>query len=163
MVGNKTVFENQLNAMGELAKFDITGDLRHLEVAHYLAYQSGMDGDEKTTMLNEPRLSEWYNEGLYDRVTDHAIGEMEHTDKMSRITVKALPGQTYIGKIIDAGNRYNVDQAVVKEGVEVVVRHDVKRLMSTHSGLINIGNTVVVFYPVPEMGLVEQASETGTA
>ncbi|AVX93300.1 hypothetical protein [Pseudomonas psychrophila] len=163
-MGDKnTVFEKQLSAMGELAKFDITGNVDHLEEAHYLAHRSGMDGDEKTSLLNEPRLSEWYEDGFRDRLTDHAIGMMEGNNRESDLTVNAEPGQAYVGRIVDAGNRWHVDQTVILCGVEILVRHRREDLSSTAAGLINIGNTVRIFYPNAEMGIVEEVRGLETA
>ncbi|MGZ0787635.1 hypothetical protein ACXM5X_32355 [Pseudomonas saponiphila] len=152
---NRTVFDVQLTAMAELAKFDITGNEDHLEEAHYLAHKSGLDGDEKTSLLNEPRLSDWYEEGFNDRVTDHAIGMMESNNRASEITVNAKPGQSYVGKIIDAGSRFNVDQAVIVNGLETHVRHERRELSSVLAGLINIGKFVKISYPVARMGIVD--------
>lgn len=156
----KTVFDIQLNAMGELAKFDITGDVDHLEEAHYLAHRSGMDGDEKTSFLNEPRLSAWYEDGSRDRLTDHAIGVIEGNNEESAFTVNAEIGQTYIGRIVDAGNSWSVDQTVILNGAEIRVRHERRKLSSVLAGLINIGKFVKVSYPVAGIGIVKAINST---
>lgn len=159
----QTVFDIQLTAMAELAKFDITGNEDHLQEAHYLAHKSGMDGDEKTALLNESRLSDWYDDGFNDRVTDHAIGMMESNNRASEFSVNAEPGNTYVGRIVDAGDRWHVDQAVFLRGVEIRVRHMREDLSSTTAGLINIGNTVKVFYPIAGMGIVDEVSGAGNS
>lgn len=159
----QSVFDIQLTAMAELAKFDITGNEDHLQEAHYLAHKSGMDGDEKTALLNESRLSDWYDDGFNDRVTDHAIGMMESNNRASEFSVNAEPGKTYVGRIVDAGDRWHVDQAVFLRGVEIRVRHMREDLSSTTAGLINIGNTVKVFYPIAGMGIVDEVSGAGNS
>ncbi|MBX8557022.1 hypothetical protein K5D56_26165 [Pseudomonas cichorii] len=156
MSEKNTVFKNQLNAMVELAKFDITGDVFHLEEAHHLAYHSGKDGDDKTSMLNERRLSKWYEDGLSDREADYAIGMKEIGFRDVGFTVNAELGNTYFGEIVDAGGEWSVYQAVILNGEEVRVRHERKSLSSVLSGLINNGKFVKVFYPVAGMGIVNE-------
>jgi hypothetical protein len=136
---DESVFEKQLQARAEWAKFEVTGNEDHGLHAIGLAESSGFGGEEKSALLkNTPELSKAFDEGFRDRTADYAIGlkesdvsEAEHLQKFGPV-IPPTAGATYEGPIVH-GDAKNLYQAVKIDDKAVLVMHERAALSSLHT------------------------------